>query len=254
MASTVSDNVSVWNIFADRCAVDWEHPSNALQGKSFKALLLTLRSYLPRPKYTITAALPAGEWCLKHIDLPELLNGPSSVLDHVNIMAYDFAGSWTNGQSGHHASLHTPKRPHNAFARRSISSITTYLTRDRKVKPAKIVMGIPVYGRAFAGVRGPGENFRRCSGTEGTYEYRNLPLPGATECVDRDVGAASCRAEGNELEWVSYDNPTTVAMKARFATENQLGGVFFWNSASDSESEDRSLVLAACAAMANVRR
>ena len=191
---------------------------------------------------------------MKHIDLPGLLNGPSSVLDHVNIMAYDFAGSWTNGQSGHHASLHTPKRPHNAFAKRSIASITKYLTRDRKVDPAKVVMGIPVYGRAFAGVRGPGENFRRCSGSEGTYEYRDLPLPGAIEVVDKDIGAASCRAEGNELEWVSYDNPATVAMKTKYVTENQLGGVFFWTSASDSDPDDRSLVLAAYAQLAGAQK
>lgn len=191
---------------------------------------------------------------MKHIDLPGLLNGPSSVLDHVNIMAYDFAGSWTNGQSGHHASLHTPKRPHNAFAKRSISAITRYLTRDHKVDPNKIVMGIPVYGRAFAGVRGPGENFRRCSGTDGTYEYRDLPLSGATECVDKDVGAASCRAGGNESEWVSYDNPATVAMKTKFVIEHELRGVFFWTSVSDSEADDRSLVLAACAEMAHGKR
>lgn len=159
-------------------------------------------------------------------------------------MAYDFAGSWTNGESGHHASLHTPSKPHNAFAKCSVSSITDYLLRERSLDPAKIMMGIPAYGRSFTGVKGPGEKFSGCGGAEGTYEYRDLPLPGTKTEVDAQVGAASCYCSetGN---WVSYDTPETVGMKCRFVVEAGLGGVFFWTGTADADEDERSLVLAA---------
>lgn len=215
-----------------------------MKGESFKQLLIQLRSYLPSPKYILTAALPAGERCLKHIDLPGLLHGPHPTLDHINIMAYDFAGSWTDGESGHHASLHTPLTPHNTFAKRSVSSITHYLVQDRKVDPAKIMMGIPAYGRSFLGVKGPGEKFTGCGGAEGTFEYRDLPLLGTSTDIDPKLGGASCYCSETE-NWVSYDTPETVTMKCEFVVEAGLGGVFFWTGTADADEDERSLVLAA---------
>lgn len=164
-------------------------------------------------------------------------------MDFINIMAYDFAGPWTNGESGHHASLHPIRNPHNAFAKRSISETTRYLLHDRQIDPARVIIGIPVYGRSFLGVRGPGEKFTGVGGdADGTFEYRNLPRPGSFETVDAVVGAASCHA-GVE-DWISYDNPETVKMKAEFVAANRLGGIFFWTGSFDSADDSRSLVQA----------
>ncbi|SMY29793.1 unnamed protein product [Zymoseptoria tritici ST99CH_1A5] len=58
----------------DGIDIDWEHPDSKAKAETFTHLLTQLRDHLPSPRYTITAALPAGEWCLKHIDLPELLS------------------------------------------------------------------------------------------------------------------------------------------------------------------------------------
>jgi chitinase len=171
-----------------------------------------------------------------------LLSGPRPTIDYINIMAYDFAGSWTNGESGHHASLYAPLKPHNAFAQRSISGITDYLVNDRKVDPARIVIGIPAYGRSFLGVKGPGEKFSGCGGAEGTFEYRDLPLPGTEAVIDRQLGTASCycKVTGN---WVSYDTPETVTLKSQFITEAGLGGVFFWTGTADSDDNEKSLII-----------
>ncbi|KAF2845795.1 glycoside hydrolase family 18 protein, partial [Plenodomus tracheiphilus IPT5] len=225
----------------DGIDIDWEHPDTASKGEAFKQLLLCLRAYLPGPRYKITAALPAGQWCLRHIDLSTLLSGPHATVDHINIMAYDFAGSWTNGESGHHAALHAPSKPHNTFAQRSVSSVTEYLVNNRKVDPAKIVIGIPAYGRSFLGVKGPGEKFSGCGGVEGTFEYRDLPLPGTKTVIDRQLGAASChsRETGN---WVSYDTPETVALKSQYIAQAGLGGVFFWTGTADADEDEKSLI------------
>lgn len=227
-------------------AVDWEHPDTSEKGTNFGLLMTALRVHFPSPKYIIIAALPAGEWCLRNIDLRALLDDSppkGAVMDFVNIMAYDFAGPWTNGQSGHQASLHSITNPHNDFAKRSISSVTRYLVKDLGIDPKRAIIGIPVYGRSFVGVGGPGEKFTCVGGdSDGTVEYKSLPRPGTAEIVDAAVGAASCHAGAEG--WISYDNPETVRMKAEFVKANRLGGIFFWTGSFDSADEKRSLIQA----------
>jgi chitinase len=205
----------------------------------------TLRSYLPRPRYTLTAALPAGEWCLRNIDLPGLLcssGAGESYLDYLHVMTYDFSGSWTE-LSGHQAQLHAPQDPPNAFAKRSIARITQYLVHEQSLEPAKLVMGVPVYGRSFHGVNGPGEKFTGHGGdVNGLFEYRDLPRPGTKEVIDETHGAASC--SGGDGGWVSYDCPTTVYRKGQFVKKHGLAGLFFWTGSFDSVDEKRSLVVA----------
>lgn len=157
-------------------------------------------------------------------------------------MAYDFAGPWTKS-SGHHAQLHGPSHPHNEFAKRSVAGITKYL-RERGVQPARVVVGVPAYGRSFTGVRGPGQEFTGHAGTaDGTFEYSELPCDGATEYVDREAGAAWCLSKTSG--WISYDNPETVQMKAEFVQREELGGMFFWTGSFDANDENRSLIVAA---------
>lgn len=167
-------------------------------------------------------------------------------------MAYDFAGSWTNGESGHHAALHAPLKPHNAFAQRSVSSITDYLVNDRKIDPAKVVIGIPAYGRSFLGVKGPGEKFSGCGGAEGTFEYRDLPLLGTKAVIDRQLGVASCycKETGN---WISYDTPETVALKSEYITQAGLGGVFFWTGVADADDSEKSLIVTSSRILSSCR-
>jgi chitinase len=157
-------------------------------------------------------------------------------------MTYDFSGSWTE-LSGHQAQLHAPKDPPNAFAKRSIARITQYLVHEQSLEPAKLVMGVPVYGRSFHGVNGPGEKFTGHGGdVNGLFEYRDLPRPGTEEVIDETHGAASC--SGGDGGWVSYDCPTTVYRKGQFVKKHGLAGLFFWTGSFDSVDEKRSLVVA----------
>jgi chitinase len=182
---------------------------------------------------------------LRNIDLFGLLSPTKtgqSYLDYLHVMTYDFSGPWTK-LSGHQAQLHAPSDPPNAFAKRSIAHITNYLVNDRSLVPAKLLMGIPVYGRSFLGVNGPGDEFRGHAGdVNGIFEYRDLPRPGTIEHVDEARGAASCF--GSDGGWVSYDCPAVVHQKAKFVKEKGLAGLFFWTGSFDAREEDRSLLVA----------
>ncbi|KAJ5708765.1 hypothetical protein N7488_008566 [Penicillium malachiteum] len=217
----------------DGIDVDWEHPSTPKQGEGYVKLLNILREYFPSPQFILTSALPTGEWCLRNIDIL----AASKSCDFINLMTYDFAGSWTE-LSGHHAQLTASPHPHNAFAKRSIEVGVQYL-QAHGVSPEKTLIGVPVYGRSFLGATGAGQAFTGNGGENGIFAYKDLPRPGTQEVTDRERGAAFC--VGGDGGFVSYDNPETVKMKAQFVKAHKIAGIFYWTGTSDADPP-RSLV------------
>ncbi|KAJ5613845.1 hypothetical protein N7528_007499 [Penicillium herquei] len=203
------------------------------QGVDYVKLLTTLREYFPPSQSILTTALPAGEWCLRNIDL----HAASKCCDFINLMTYDFAGSWTE-LSGHQAQLTASPQPHNAFAKRSIETGVEYL-KAHGVPQEKTLIGIPVYGRSFLGATGTGQSFTGNGGENGIFAYKDLPRPGTQEVTDWERGAAFC--VGGDGGFVSYDNPETVKMKAQFVKARKIAGLFYWTGTSDA-APPRSLV------------
>lgn len=213
-----------------RCtSVDWEHPQGREQAAQYLELLRTVRRYLPSPRYILTSALPAGEWALRDLDLGKV----QDCLDYINVMAYDFSGPWLK-TLGHHAQLATPAEHRGDDHRLSCQSAVDYILA-RGVKPSKILLGIPLYGRCFMGATEIGQH--HCGyGERPTVDYRDLPGPGAKEFMDLEAGAAYCL--GGAADFISYDNSATVKMKAEYAVEKGLGGLFYWSAAADKQGED----------------
>ncbi|KZF25999.1 glycoside hydrolase family 18 protein [Xylona heveae TC161] len=218
----------------DGIDVDWEYPSSVEEGNDYILLLATIRSFLPSGQYILTSALSAGEWALKHIDLV----AAAGYVDLINLMAYDFYGPWTD-KAGHQAQLYAPKNlPPADPANMSCQSAVNYML-SRDVPANKILLGIPTYGRSFKGAEGVGQSHSGQEGDSGTFEYKDLPGPGAREAVDEELGAAF--AIGGPGGFVSYDNPTTVKMKANFVKQTGLAGLFYWPGTSDVRGP-RSLI------------
>ena len=196
--------------------VFWEYPSDAQQGADFIALLAAIRIHLPEDQFFVTAALPAGTSVLQYINIAQA----AVYLDFINLMTYDFCGTW-DSRSGHHARLYSLNTDEV-----SCSSGVSYVMASG-CPAKKILLGIPVYGRSFMGVSGPGHRHKGGGGQDGTFEYRELPRRHAKESVDRRIGAASC--VGGDGGFVSYDNPETVKMKAAFCKQKGLGVSFFFS-------------------------
>lgn len=75
-------------------------------------------------------------------------------------------------------------------------------------------------------------------------EYCEMPVEWVQGAkVDMKTGAASyldtCYMKG----FVSFDVPRTVVMKAKFAKEKGLGGLFYWTGAGDRDGSE-SLIAA----------
>ncbi|KAK7913826.1 glycoside hydrolase superfamily [Apiospora marii] len=223
----------------DGIDIYWEYPSDPQQGADFVALLDAVRQWLPDDQFIVTAALPADRSLLSCIDL----RAATCYLDSVNLMAYDFYGPWTH-RSGHHAQLYSMSSSSSsskggADDSPSAAGAVAHLV-SRGCPASRINLGIPLPGRDGARHRpkgvGGGED------GSGAFEYHQLPRRGAKEVTDKRVGAASC--VGGDGGFVSYDNPDTVKMKARFCKQKGLGGLFYWTGPADAQDTSRSLVAA----------
>lgn len=129
-------------------------------------------------------------------------------------MAYDFTGSWSS-TAGHHAQLF----PGSASEPSGSAAVDYVISTGFPAN--KILLGVPVYGRSFLGARGPGQVYSGHAGEDGTFEYKDLPRHNTEEIVNTRVAAAFCI--GGDGGFVTYDNPETVIVKARFCLEKGLG-------------------------------
>lgn len=215
----------------DGIDINWAYPADAQQGANFVALLAAVRVQLPDEQFFVTAALPAGRTTLQNIPVAQA----AAYLDFVNLEAYDFYGPWSH-RSGHQAQLYSMSKDET-----SGSSGVSYLM-SHGCPARKILLGIPLYGRSFLGVGGPGHRHKGLGGEDGAFEYHTLPRKSAKETVDKRIGAASC--VGGDGGFVTYDNPETVKMKAAYCKQKGLGGLFYWTGPADSREKSRSLVAA----------
>lgn len=173
-------------------------------------MLATIRLHMPDDQYVLTAALPANRSVLQRIPLRSV----AEYLDFVNLMAFDFSGSWKS-KSGHHAQLYGLHKDEESGA-----TAVQYIT-GQGFPSAKILLGIPLYGRSFLGAAGPGHKYRGVGGEDGTFDYKQLPRSGAKEAIDKKAIAAF--SLGGDGGFVTYDNPDTVRAKAHFCKKKEMG-------------------------------
>ena len=157
-------------------------------------------------------------------------------LDFWNLMAYDYAGSWDT-KCGHQANLY-PCTSDPASTPFSTSAAVSYY-REHGVAGPKIVIGMPLYGRAFASTDGPGTKF---SGTgegsweQGVWDFKCLPQLGACE-MHNDEACSSWSYDNEKRLMISYDTAEIARRKARFIKEEGLGGGMWWESSADKTGE-----------------
>ena len=232
-------NYILYVIFID---IDWEYPKTSEEAFNFVHLLYEMRIALDmyqqsigqtnEPRLLLTLAVACGPSNYRLLRLREM----EPYVDLFYLMAYDFAGSWDK-KTGHQAAMYGGElNGHQA--------VTDYMQMG--VPPHKLVLGLPAYGRGFSNTSNtPGAPFNDIpEGTweKGMFDYKNLPLPGATEYID-EQHMASWSYDPAKRELISYDTPAVIQAKCEYIKQARLGGAMFWELSADHKGEHpRSLL------------
>ncbi|KAK4685343.1 chitinase, partial [Tremellales sp. Uapishka_1] len=214
--------------------IDWEQPADGKQAQGYVSLLQELRAGLdqlahhkgrPRGQYQLTVAVPCGMQNMQILKIDEM----DRYLDFWNLM---FAGSW-EARAGHQANLYSDSPDGH-----SADKASRYYT-SQGVHPSKIVIGMPLYGRAFANTDGIGASYSGVGEGKweaGMWDYKTLPQPGAEEINDHRLGASYSYDRTKRL-LISYDTQPIVTQKAKYITQYGLGGAMFWELDADKPEQ-----------------
>ena len=234
----------------DGLDIDWEYPvtggkrtdhRRSSDKENFVLLLKQLRSdqdAFGRERHLLLTIASTGyRNHLNDLSLKEM----ADVLDWFNLMGYDF-NEMQPKRTSHHSGLFawsaTSELEEDAskFAN-SDAAVQWYL--DHGVPPDKIVLGLPFYGQVWSGVpaanEGLYEPYRGRPGEDGTLSYREIEqtyLPVYTRHWDDHVKVPWLYNNETKI-MISYEDPQSIAIKAKYVIQKRLGGMMFWDLGQD---------------------
>ena len=198
----------------DGVDIDWERwtkDSNNVPVASEKAnlvaLLEELRAVLDPAGLAISIDVFASNWFGQHYH-----DAVHPLVDYVHVMGYDFSGPWS--APGPHASY---EQAIGSGVDLSATGLA-YWNQYRNWPKAKILLGLPFYGRDFDDNGGTGVAYRDI-----VAQYPQAP-------------------DTDRVANIYYNGVPTITDKARFVVDNGYRGVMIWELAHDTREVATSLL------------
>jgi chitinase len=189
-------------------------------------------------QYLLTIAAPAGPTYSRNFELHAL----ARILDFINVMTYDYHVGGTiahfNAPLGAAEGDPTPESTVRA-------TVDSYLAAG--VPKEKLVLGVPFYGYGYGGVDAVRNGlFQRVerAGPEappvpglwiGAVRYRQIAeamRSGFTRYRDGNAGVPWLY-NAKTRNWITYDDPQSLALKTDLVRERGLGGIMIWELSGD---------------------
>lgn len=227
----------------DGVDLDWEYPGYAPNGgtpadkQNLTLLLQDLRIALDElenqngQEYLLSSCFGAAQEKMENIEWANVL----PLLDMVNLMTYDFHGSW-DPESNHHTPLYPPAvgEPDWCF-----DGAFNLLTETYNVPAEKINLGISFCGKALAKCT---QLYGPHSGYDGSTFWEDEGQPTYFNIVKRmnqfthfwDDQVKCPYLLGNSVNtFVTYDDGESVGYKARYVNEKNAKGLIVWEITAD---------------------
>ncbi len=231
----------------DGMDIDWEYPGYAVHSgtaadkQNFTILLQTIRDSLTQlgtqtnKTYILTACVGASQSNMANIEW----NNISTILDAINLMSYDFFGTW-DSVTNHNAPLSTPAQGDPTF---NVTAAVNYLLTNYNVPPNKLTAGVAFYGRSAKTVNAAGLHVPQTGTTDnitfslddGSPTYYNVLDKQNLFTTQYDAAAQVPYLTGNAglNTFVSYDDPSSITLKANFIKSKNLKGAIIWEITGD---------------------
>lgn len=214
-SSFVANIMTMVNTYGyDGVDLDWEAGFDASR---MAGLLAALRAQLgPR---VLTADALGNQYAL--------WGSLHQYLDRVNIMTYDFAGTW-DPYMWFNAALYGP--PSNTVWSVDLA-VSRYLSVSG-VPAEKLNIGLPFFGQKFTGGTGPRQNYGTPPSMPTEVTYRDLVTGFDLASSVRD-SAAHVPWVATPGGWISYDDNMSIIEKVQYVAAHGLGGVAIWTLDKD---------------------
>lgn len=230
----VANLLSVMDTFAaDGLDLDWE-PIDTQDHADLLALAQALRAARPHMLLTlpVTWVNTNMQWNPRPPGEVAFLHAIAPLLDRISVMSYEMAADY----AGWHSWFASPLNGHGPNTPSSVSSSIDYYL-DSGVPAAKLGVGFGFYGNCFRNVSqprvpvAPGDFVI----SDGAMSYRNIVanyLPAMTGHFDATAQApwlgSATQAGPQGCNLVTYEDAASVAAKAHYARDNQLGSAIIW--------------------------
>ena len=196
----------------DGIDIDWESWSgsasgtvNSQESASLTTLLRELRAALSPFNIKLSADVYPSDWNGRHYEAAIITS-----LDQLNVMAYDFTGSWS--AEGNHSSYGDSRNALNYWASK-LSAVPGY-------SPSKLMLGVPFYGKDFA-----------AGAASITFKEILARYPGAAEDADSQYGK------------IYYNAKPLLRQKVALVQNGGWGGIMIWELSQDDGSSDANSLL-----------
>ncbi|CAF1418656.1 unnamed protein product [Rotaria magnacalcarata] len=227
----------------DGLDIDWEYPETEKDRRTFSSMVRDYRlafqkeaSTTNRTRLLLTAAVAAYR---PKIEAGYNIKEVATFLDFINLMAYDYHGSW-NTHIGFNSPLY-PRSTEIGEQRLLNQQATVNTWLKGGCPPSKLVLGLGFYGRTFklkhknianrrpyASSQGAGlpGNYTNSSGFLSYYEICNLIRKHHWQIAyDREQEVPFAYKDD---QWVGFDNQRSVEKKCQFIAKQGLAGAMIW--------------------------
>ncbi|XP_029574996.1 acidic mammalian chitinase isoform X2 [Salmo trutta] len=228
----------------DGLDIDWEYPANRgsppQDQQLYSVLVEEMRAAFEKEakqtnkaRLLLSAAVSAGRDTISSAyEIPKL----GQALDMINVMSYDFHGSW-DPFTGECSPLYKSPADNGGFIYFNVDYAMNYW-KNHGAPAEKLMVGFPTYGNTFtltnaanngigasiAGAGTPGK-YTQEAGELAYFEICGFLKDGATKVWDtpQDVPYAY-----KGTQWVGYDNVKSFGIKVDWLKKNNFGGAMVW--------------------------